>query len=67
MVLHVISTIWDFRLSIDFLLDLGELVAEDEIELEVLVDFFDAVHDGSVILDADFGGDFGGAETQLFR
>ena len=60
-VLHVISTTWDFGLGIDFLLNLGDLVAEDEIKLEVLVDFLDAMHDGGVIFNTDFGGDLGGA------
>ena len=55
-----------FRLIIDFLLNLGDLVAEDEIEAEVLVDLLDTVHDSSVVFDADFGGDFGGAEAELF-
>ena len=64
-VLHGISTFW-YRLVIDFLLDFGDLVAKDEVETEVLVDFLDAVHDSGVILDADFGGNFGGAETEFF-
>ena len=64
-VLHGISTFW-YRLVIDFLLDFGDLVAKDEIETEVLVDFLDAVHDGGVIFDADFGGNFSGAETEFF-
>ena len=55
-----------FRLIIDFLLNLGDLVAEDEIKAEILVDFLDTVHDGSMVFDADFGGDFGGTETELF-
>ena len=55
-----------FRLVIDFLLNLGDLVAENEIKTEVLVDFLDTMHDGGVIFDADFGGDFGGAEAKLF-
>ena len=66
-VLHGISTILVmFRLIIDFLLNLGDLVAEDEIETEVLVDFLDTMHDGSMVFDANFGGDFGGAEAELF-
>lgn len=63
IVLHVISTIWtNFLLAIDFFLDFFDLVAQCKIELEIFFDFFDAVHDGGVIFDADFGGDFVGAE-----
>ena len=63
--MHGISTFW-YRLVIDFLLDFGDLVAKDEVEAEVLVNFLDAVHDGGVIFNADFGGNFGGAETEFF-
>ena len=55
-----------FRLIIDFLLDFGDLVAEDEIKTEILIDFLDTMHDGGVVFDADFGGDFGGTEAELF-
>ena len=55
-----------FRLIIDFLLNLGDLIAEDKIKTEVLVDFFDAMHDGGVVFDADFGSNFGGTEAELF-
>ena len=48
-------------LAIDFLLNLGDLVAKGEIKLKVVFDFLDAVHDGSMIFDTDFGGDFIGA------
>ena len=41
------------------------MVAKSEIELEVLFDFFDAVHDGGMVFDADFGGDFIGTETEF--
>ena len=49
-------------LAIDFLLDFFNLITEIEIEFEVLFDFFDAMHDGGVIFDANFDGDFGSAE-----
>ena len=66
-VLHGISTILVmFRLIIDFLLNLGDLVAEDEVETEVLIDFLDTMHDGSMVFDANFGGNLGGAETEFF-
>ena len=50
------------RLSIDFLLDFFDLVAEGEVKFEVLFNFFNAVHNGGVVFNADFGGDFIGAE-----
>ena len=66
-VLHGISTFWVMlRLIIDFLLNLGDLVAEDEIEAEVLIDFLDTVHNSSVIFDTNFSGNLGGAEAELF-
>ena len=55
-----------FNLVIDFLLNFGDLVAKDKVETEVLVDFLDAMHDGGVVFDANFGGDFGGAEAKFF-
>lgn len=65
-VLHGISTLFIVvGLVIDFLLDFGDLIAEDKIETEVLVDLLDAMHDGGVVLDADFGGDFGGTEAEF--
>lgn len=64
--MHGISTFW-YRLVIDFLLDFGDLVAKDKVETEVLIDFLDAVHDGGVIFDTNFGGNLGGAETEFFR
>ena len=60
-VLHKFSRIL-VDLAIDFLLDFFDLVAESEVEFEVLFDFFDTVHDGGVVFDANFGGDFIGAE-----
>ena len=56
----------DFHiLAIDMLLDFFDLVAEGKIELEVFVDFFDAMHDSSMVFDTDLGGDFGGAELEF--
>ena len=60
--LHKIST-----LTINTLLDFFDLVAEDEVELEILFYFFNAVHDGGVVLDADFGCDFIGTEAEFLR
>ena len=64
MVLHTISTyiICSEGLAIDFLLDFLDLIAEGEVEFELLSNFFNAMHDGGVIFDTDFIGDFGGAE-----
>ena len=42
------------------------MVTENKIELEVVFNFFDTMHDGGVVFDADFGGDFGGTEAELF-
>ena len=53
------------KLAIDFLPDFFDLVAEGEIEFEILLDAADAVHNGGVIFDADFGSDFVGAEAKL--
>ena len=54
-------------LSIDFLLDFFDLVAEDEIKFEVLLDFADTMDDSGVVFYADFGGDFIGTKFQIFR
>ncbi len=63
-VLHIISTLLyiEYILAIDFFLDFFDLVTKGKIEFEVLFDSFNAVHDGSVVFDADFGGDFVGAK-----
>lgn len=45
--------------------DFFDLAPEFEIGFEVVRDFFDAVHDGGVIGDADFGGDLIGAEVEI--
>ena len=72
---HMISTFWAIwvnlgakivELAIDFLLDFVKLFTEEEIEFEVVIDFFDAMHNGGVIFDADLGGDFVGAEVEFF-
>lgn len=65
-VLHGISTFLVVCLAINTLLYFFDLIAELEIELEIFFYFLDAVHDGGVIFDANFIGDFGGAETELF-
>ena len=46
-------------LIINFLLNLGDLVAKSKIKLEIIFDFFDTVKDSGVVFDTDFGGDFG--------
>ena len=56
-----------FELVIDFFLNFGDLVAKNKVKTKVLINFFNAMHDSSVIFDADFGGYFGGAETEFFR
>ena len=61
--LHEIST----QLAIDALLYFSDLVTEDEIEVEVLVDLLNTMHNSGVILDANFGGDFGGTEFEFSR
>ena len=67
MVLHGISTfLVVVRLVIDFLLDFGDLVAEDEVKTEVLVDFLNTMHDGGVIFDTDFGGYLGSTKSKFF-
>ena len=66
--LHMVSTCLMMRwesLSIESLLDFGNLVTEDEIEFKVLVDFLDAMHDGGMVFNANFDGNFGGAETEF--
>ena len=50
------------KLAIDFLLDF----AENEVELQIVFDFTNTVHDGGVVFDADLGGDFVGAEVEFF-
>ena len=55
------------KLTIDFLLDFLDLVAEDKVELEIGFDFFDAMHNGGVVLDADLYSDFVGAGAELLR
>ena len=58
--LHGFST-----LTINTLLDFFDLVTQDEVKFEVFLDFFDAVHNGGVVFNADFGGDFGGTEAEV--
>ena len=55
--LHVISTFLN-KLAINALLNFCDLVAKGEIEFKVGFDFFNAVHNGGVILDANFTRDF---------
>ena len=53
------------RLAIDFFLDFFNLVAEGKVELKVSFNFFDAMHNGGVIFDANFVGNFIGAHGEL--
>lgn len=56
-VLHEFCTI----LAINLLLDVFYLIAQGEVEFEIGFDFFNTMHNGGVVFDADFGGNFGGA------
>lgn len=47
-------------------LDFFDLVAESKINFEVGFNFIDTMHYGSVIFDANFGGDFGGTHGEFF-
>ena len=59
--LHMICTFWEiFGLAIDFLLNFFNLVTEGEIEFKIGFDFLDTVHDGSMVFNANFIGDFSG-------
>ena len=67
VVLHEFCTGgFDAELVIDFTPDFFDLVAEGEVKFEVVFDFGDTVHGGTVVLDADLGGDFGGTDAELF-
>lgn len=56
----MISTFWlKFRLAIDLLLNLFDLVAKDEIKLKVLFNFFNTMHNGCMVFNTNFAGDFG--------
>ena len=50
-------------LAIDLLLDFVNLIAQGEINPQVVFDFGNTMHDGGVILDANFAGDFGGTHV----
>ncbi len=54
------------RLVIDFTPNFFDLIAKGKIKLEVTFDFINTMHDGTVVFDANFSGDFGGTEAKFF-